>query len=184
MTIICAYDDGGSIWIGSDRQSTYGESKLDGGPKWRVWPDVGEKGIALGWAGPTRVSNLIDRCADDIISAPGPNDVSDILKQAIINDGWKLQENEGEGPSVALGFILVMAGAISLICCDFTMVPVRVGQFVADGSGELYAMGAASAVKQIRGPDPVAGMLRIAIEGAIENNVGCGGEPWIESLPS
>lgn len=173
MTICCAYTDGKTTWIASDRQVSVGGSKkrLAGG-KWVELPS----GWWVGLSGFTRGSLLLEAASEQTYDAGG---LVQRIRSLILADAWVPYDPE-PGPAMhRMAALLARPGELWEMTADFGAMRVCPWELAAIGSGQDLARGAAFALGQkASGLDIVSVSIRAAVYG----DTGCGFEPWAMAL--
>lgn len=180
MTIICAYKDSESIVYGSDKRITFDSgTTYDVCKKWIQIGEENESGIIIGAAGSARLDNLIMSSAKNFGTAKSPYEIADLIKRAVIADTWKeTKDEDGEPQSYNIDLLLICDGNIYRIGSDFSVTPIPEFTFVAAGSGENLALGAAFATKNKKPKE----ILKVAIQAAIKHDPNCGGTFVIDEI--
>lgn len=180
MTIICAYKDSESIVYGSDKRITFDSgTTYDVCKKWIQIGEENESGIIIGAAGSARLDNLIMSSAKNFGTAKSPYEIADLIKRAVIADTWKeTKDEDGEPQSYNIDLLLICDGNIYRIGSDFSVTPIPEFTFVAAGSGENLALGAAFATKNKKPKE----ILKVAIQAAIKHDPNCGGTFIIDEI--
>ena len=176
MTILVALHDpkGKCTWIGSDRRIVFGSIIKDHDLKWLVSDDDDR---AISMCGGARGFHLIKRNEKAIWSCRDVWAVSDLLRELIRGDDWKVSEGDGSQVYDMSAIWATNAGVV-MICSDFTVIEIPPDTFHADGGGSEIGYGVAYA---LRGR-PAEKIVRTAIGAAVKHHSGCGGEPWVHQL--
>ena len=184
MTVICALHHDGETWIGADSRVM-----LSGGTplptvaqKWRV-DHTGRR--AVGASGDGRTVMLI-REASIFSRTTTASDVANFLRDLVRDDGYAGKASDDRG-AIGYGSTFIYADATGVwdIDSEFAAWRIEDGRLWARGSGMDYALGADFVMR--------AGNLRefsehpgtrigMAVKAAIENDAGCGGEPFVKRL--
>lgn len=174
MTVICAMSLDGETWIGADRRTTFGNYiHYDDAEKWLII-----EGRAIGFSGHSRMKQLIITHKVDLTGHP--YDVCESLKKIVNEDGWKIDAKDGDPQRFEIEGLIVNERGIWRIDSGFSAHPIPLGSFVAVGSGEECALGAAYAVMQ--GEHTARKVVRTAILAACAVNRGCGGTPFVYQM--
>lgn len=177
MTIICALHQHGETWIGADSRTSFGHQVYDHTQKWLVATDGA---LAVGLCGSGRARYLLEQVGEELFFQADAHSVAKRLHQAIIDDGWPLKKEDGGPNWITGGAIYADTTGVWQICCDFGVNAMPSGVFLADGSGEQFARGAAHTVaRHEAGPEQVVG---VALEAACRFDSGCGGRLMIRRL--
>lgn len=176
MTIVCAYRlPSGETWLGSDtRVSSEGFIYPERAVKWQRF---GKWALTL--TGPKASHELALRYAAEVRDCVHPRGVSGVLMGACKASDWETLENKGGSPVYATNGILVSVEGIWLLSGNGCVSAPAWG-FLASGSGEDFAYGAAHALLQdaeSHGGDVV---VRRAVEAAIAFRSDCGGDVVVE----
>jgi hypothetical protein len=188
MSVIVAYTDGISTWIGSDTNSSRGDySAVDVGPKWfeggdRWW---------YGHVGSLRVANVI---SENIIHLTGPYYADDKFtpqrfaqRLIAVLEGAHIKPVCGPEEAVPRWFhggILVRPGEIWDIDSTMALARYPVHRLVARGSGAEFALGADIAFATLIDKNSNVSntfRLMVAIKAAQENHSGIRGQ-WIKGI--
>lgn len=176
MTTLCAYqrEPGGSIWIGSDQQQSFGDtSEWLCCPKWRILAGFGAFGAA-GAAVAIELGELVLR------GRPGSGrEFGEMIRARCEEISWAPDCRSGEAPNRQASAMAVLGGQLWYIELGTGLAQeIPVGEFAAYGTGGDFALGAAHASMDL---DPGEILFR-AIEAAIRYDVWSGGDPWIREL--
>lgn len=169
MTLICALRRGGETWIGSDQYGTFADGvRVRTGPKWILgaW--------AIGHAGALRAKNLI-QANMECLSHNEPFEVANAIRELLHTDRWSILDRPGDPENYDQNWILASGRGVWVVDASFSIVPSK--EFVADGSGRDYALGAAAVAEG--GPKQV---LEAAIRATVKLVTHCGGKPWVRKL--
>lgn len=180
MTIICAYKDAESIVYGSDKRITFDSgTTYDVCKKWIQIGEENESHIIIGAAGSARLDNLIMSSAKNFGTAHSPYEIADLIKRAVLADTWKeTKDEDGEPQSYNIDILLICDSNLYRIGSDFSVTPIPEFTFVAAGSGENLALGAAFATKNKKPKE----ILKVAIQAAIKHDPHCGGTFVIDEI--
>lgn len=181
MTVIAAYKDDIGIHLGSDSRVTYSNGpKYDLGNKWRLLRSKGSKfSIYIGCAGSARLDSLIMANSKLIEGATSAFEIGDFIKRAVITDAWKEEKDEGGEPqNYDIDILIIFKNNIYRVGSDFSVVQIPDFTFVAIGSGESFALGAAYVSRNKGGKE----LLRTALQAAINYDVNCGGKIHISLI--
>lgn len=177
MTVLCAlHEPSVGTWIASDRLETrgWGRRLLPGG-KWVLGSHW-----AAGISGNAVLLDVIREHEDWLSADMSARDFAKALVEHRRDSGWapvKSDPDDGGPPRYDGRFILASAKEIWEI--DAAAHCHRsVAAFA--GGGDDGAQGAWFACQAIGVPASRA--IRIAIEAAIDQHAGCGGEPWVHLL--
>jgi hypothetical protein len=179
MTILAAYTDGVTTWIGSDLAGTMenGYIKL----LKRKW--LGAEGWWYGHGGDLRVANLIERNATPLLrDVKDPAEFIDRLKRLYDDNGIKchFDDNRGAGCYGNEG-ILVRAGAVWGIGQSLALLPADPDAVMCRGVAEHVAEAAAWGYQRAQpGADPHK-LIAVALEAAAHFNVWLRGV-WQETV--
>lgn len=169
MSICVALKAANGVWIGSDTMAVNCSVKEHIGKKWghcgRYW---------IGICGQVRAHNLVAAKADVIATTPTVGGVIEQLRDILLADKWKTEDDVGQPPRFKSEFIVTdgdrivsVGGGFGFIDCD---------SFAAIGAGTEAALGARTVARYLpRDPDDI---LLSMLAAAIEINHNCGGEPW------
>lgn len=177
MTIICAFHKPGvGTWIGSDTQETENgisffllHSKWARSQRWAAG--------SCGWA---ICGNVLRSQADYLLD----NDVTpETFRERLRNSltaASVCPQEKAMMPDYEIGILL--AGPDGVYDFDNHLQYTKRVGFVAKGSGELLAYGAAHVLQQ-RDIDPVELLFR-SMSAAIRYDIQCGGKPVIGFIPA
>ncbi len=177
MTIGCAMlDDKNEVcWLGTDTLLIHDYHLSNGGPK-----RVRHNGITVLVAGPSFLNSIIKTALEKVFPTEADVKSANELTAAIRTEceirKWVGFNEEGkpEGRSVEL----LLTDGIKVFAVDSYLYAHECREeFSAIGAGSAYAHGAAHAAKQMEAG--AARTVRLAVTAAIENNLYCGGEPWV-----
>lgn len=177
MTTILGFRSGGVSWLAADYRLC-GPNPL---------PVDAEKVMLHGrWmlalSGDTRLLDLVDARSHDIAAACSARDVAEILRQAVISDGWKIKDGPGSPEYGNFSIFLAAEDGLWYIACDFQVIRVADDRIIGAGSGHEYAEGAfAAGYEPGKSPEPY---LRRAIEIAARFDPGTGGTVRVERVPA
>lgn len=171
MSVICGIHRDGETWIGADSRTTFGGHILEPCKKW-VFGD----GVAVGFVGPSRMTYLLS--LEGVPDGWEPDAAATWMQNAIVEDGWSARTPEGEPQEYQVSGLYANREGLWVLCCDFTAVKIPEGQFVADGTGEGYAYGAAFALSE-REPQVI---VRNALMAACKYHNTCGGDLLVMKL--
>jgi hypothetical protein len=177
LTIICAYHKPGvGTWIGSDIQETEnGQRSFLLHSKWAR----GESWAASG-AGWSIHLNVLHSQADYLLAdGLSPEIFRERFRNSLLAAGVRPQ---GERLLPDLECSLLLAGSGGLYDFDEHLQYTKRVGFVAKGSGERYAYGAAHALEP-ETDDPMK-LLYVSMCAAIHHDVHCGGKPVIGFIPA
>lgn len=180
MTVVCALHMDGYTVIGADSRVTIGQNTRlpSAAKKWHISPDK-TQAIASTGSGRTlvliRESNILDK-------ASGSHEVAEFLRELIKKDGYASSADDGRG-ALSFGDTYLYADASGVWDIDsrFATWPIDDGVLWARGSGMDYAVGAGFAMQKDASLNPYY-RVRMAIEAAIANDLGCGGDIFIEHI--
>jgi hypothetical protein len=195
MSVIAAYTDGTSTWIGSDTNSTCDHANLDTGPKWFEGAD----GWWYGHVGSLRVANVIseniaaltgflsawrriapDPCCDDRFTPQSlPARLIELLERAHVKPFYR----DETVPLWFNGGILTRPGEIWDIDPMLGMALCPEHRLVARGAGADYALGAAYAVERMSPAASPSFRVETAVLAAQEHHYGIRGL-WLKQLRS
>lgn len=181
MTVIAAYKDDIGIHLGSDSRITYSNgTKYDLGNKWRLLKSKASKySIYVGCAGSARLDNLIIANSKLIESATSAFEIGDLIKRAVISDAWKEEKDDGGEPqNYDIDILIIFKNNIYRVGSDFSVIQIPDFTFVAIGTGEPYALGAAHSSRNKSGKE----LVRLSIQAAMHYDVNCGGRIHITLL--
>jgi hypothetical protein len=183
MSVIAAYTDGTSTWIGSDTNSTCDYSSVDTGPKWFGGAD----GWWYGHVGTLRVADIIRRNMM-VLTEKGMNELPRFFAFRMITlletHRIKPVYSDGEStPKWCHGGILARAGEIWDIDPMLSMVLYPEHRLVARGAGADYALGAAYAVELVSPNAAPSFRVETAVLAAQEHHCGIRGL-WLKQLRS
>lgn len=174
MTIVCGYKDrDGAVWIGADSQATGGRF---------IFPESVDKIVRLGCWTIVHCGNgtslaLLRRKGQAIAEASDPYHVIEIMQGIYGDADYRRRPDEDGAPDYEQACVLATARAVWGVGSDGSLWEPKWG-FVAIGSGQDYAYGAATVLHQ--GGMPADIVLRFAIRAACEFETGCGGEVRVE----
>ena len=133
----------------------------------------------IGAAGSARLDNLIMSSAKNFGTAHSPYEIADLIKRAVLADTWKeTKDEDGEPQSYNIDILLICDSNLYRIGSDFSVTPIPEFTFVAAGSGENLALGAAFATKNKKPKE----ILKVAIQAAIKHDPHCGGTFVIDEI--
>lgn len=168
MTIIAAYDDGSTVWIGSDSCAIAGDTKTEHGSKL-----IRFKNYCIGYAESYRVSDILKEAKSiprTIKSTKGIRKLRDIIREAMIKyTGSNAVDWEREDQITHPVLILIACPlGIYEIQEDYAILKHK-GGYATIGSGGDYALGALAFAREndmiyrhgCSGKDVVAGALKI-----------------------
>ena len=181
MTCIAAVKDVERIYYGSDSRVTYDEGPCyDVVNKWRIIPGRSYKyPIYIGAAGSSRLDNLIVSSAKNLENATTCFELADMLKKAIANDLWSHNKDDnGDPQTYSVEMIVIFESNLYRISSDLSVTEIPQLEFVAVGSGEPYALGAAYACRNKNGKD----RIKNALQAAIKYDPNCGGRIQINMI--
>jgi ATP-dependent protease HslVU (ClpYQ) peptidase subunit len=176
MTIICAmHEPGVGTWIGSDRLRGGSRKVIMAKPKFIL---VG--GWAIGVAGYARAADAVEMACERIAACKSVQDVAVALRQVLKADGFE-RATDSQVENYGSDFIVAAVDGVWDIDAGFAISPIPNRTLHANGSGQDEARGAAYAARALDVTD--AGLIvRVAVEAAISNCQGCGGEPFVHLL--
>lgn len=178
MTAIVAYKDSEFIYYGSDsRVSFESGSVYDTSNKWRIMAGRNaKKPMLIGCAGSARLDNLIVSSAKNFETAESIFEVADVIKKAIVLDGWKEEKDEGgDPPCYSVDLLVIFEKKLYRVGSDLSVTEIQDFQFVAVGSGEPYCLGAAYGSKSKKPKE----MIKIALQAAMKFDPSCGGRMFM-----
>ena len=175
MTIICAMQDEGCAWIGSDTLSVNTDDELiHVGSKW-----VCGSGWGLGVSGNHKTQLVINRHAAELFD--GLDDIDELCERlAKIFTGEDFKRSEDKLGAPFWGGWYVAATAARIWTLDSTLAAVEFEVFAAEGQGSQFAKGVAYAAQDLGWSGEK--VVRTAIEAACTHLTTCGGEPWVQRL--
>jgi ATP-dependent protease HslVU (ClpYQ) peptidase subunit len=177
MTIICALHDQGETWIGCDSRGVLNDIPMDNMRKW-----VLADGWWIGVAGHARTLDLVLHRSQDLVKdINGPHDFTRNLLDFFAEHGFSKREGDARPPSYGNWFILVRGDQIWSINECMAVTNIFDGQFWADGSGQLLAMGAAYALMTEENVSPKE-VVRESMAAAVELDINCGGKLWTRKV--
>lgn len=176
MTVLCAVRDGWRTFIAADSRTCFGDQYFDHTRKWHLSP-CGKMAFAL--SGQNRVPYLMEGWWRKKGKKDARAFATD-LKKALLADGWKMTEVEGESQDARVSGFFVDKG-LWMITCDFTAMKVPDKVPMADGSGERFALGAMWA-HRLDHYDDWSDMLRVGVEAAIAHDCRCGGDVFVDVI--
>ena len=182
MTIVCAYRPEGSdvVWMASDSLTVGGDFAFP--ERSRKVQRVG--GWLIGSSGSDRIHEIVAALGVGdgrrVVDGDSPWDVRDCIMGAIRVGGWEPERQDRGGNPPAFGFSAILArrGGLWGVAGEGSVWEPRWG-FVAIGSGQAYAYGAALALV---GDAQPGYLVRRACEVAIEFRTDCGGEVVVETV--
>lgn len=171
MTIVCAYRAGDETWLGSDTRVTsegfiYPE-------RCEKWTRAGKWALAL--AGSSAGHEAVRSSLGALADCAEPRDVGRYLLKLFAEGDWEKLENKGGPPVYASNAILASADGVWMVSGN-GVVSAPVWGFVAAGSGEDFAYGAAYAVRGVSAEF----LVETAVRAAIEFRSDCGGDVVVE----
>ena len=177
MTVLIAVRAENSVWIGGDcRVSQNGTTICDNFPKWRKHGD-------LWWssAGYQRIYQLADRKIYSTVPKQHPLDLCEAIRLEVIADSWSTDHCQGGAPVDYQFDLLATDGArIVKYRGDGSAVVLHsLGTILAIGSGEEYALGAATAVLPVEGAEMA---VHAALAAATRFSQSCGGDLFIKEI--
>jgi ATP-dependent protease HslVU (ClpYQ) peptidase subunit len=177
MTIICAmHEPGVGTWIASDtmrggsRKIVMDKTKFTICGKW-----------AIGVAGYARAADVLDIATSSIAECDSIGAVAVKLRDALRDDGFRQADNGDLTVNYGTEFVVASAGGVWDVDAGFAITPIPAGRLHANGSGCDEAIGAAYAARALGCVDGER-IVRLAVEAAISNCQGCGGEPLVYLL--
>lgn len=138
MTIICAYSDGESTWLGSDQLLTRGEQRtlLKGG-KWAIHPS----GWAAAMAGDELLSGILRTRIDDFCyNTDDPWLFLKRYRDLLPEYGVEMKRDSAGLPDLP-GMLLARGGKLWEIDRAFSVVRWDTHRLLADGAAWQYAYG-------------------------------------------
>lgn len=174
MSICVALKTGNGVWIGSDTMAVNCSVKERIGKKWvqcgRFW---------IGICGQVRAHNLVAAKAAAIATTPTVESVIEQLRETLLADKWKTEDDVGQPPRFRSEFIVTDGDRIVSVGGGFGFIDCE--SYAVIGAGTEAALGARSVMDGLlwQDEDMLGGML----VAAIEVNHNCGGEPWTFFVP-
>jgi ATP-dependent protease HslVU (ClpYQ) peptidase subunit len=177
VTILCAFaESDGSVWIGSDQQTTAGTERWFLGPKWIV----GE-GWAIGFAGAHGLGHIAAQQWERLEQKEASG-FAEALRAHLDSIGWEPNKENGHEPHRVGALLLVVGGRIFRIDLGLGVaVELTAEKFWAFGSGDEYAIGSAWAAGCVR-RNTTEDIMRMALAAAIQFDIYCGGVPWLAKI--
>lgn len=173
MSICVALNDGNGVWIGSDTMAVNCSVKERIGKKWvqcgRFW---------IGICGQVRAHNLVEAKAAEIATVATLSGVVETLRDILLADKWKTEDDVGQPPRFRSEFIITDGEKIVSVGGGFGAINCN---FAAIGAGIEAALGARSVMAHMTWETENALVTMLAA--AIEVNHNCGGEPWTFFVP-
>lgn len=178
MTIICALHVDGGTWVGADHQVTAsGVIIPTRAKKWVMSQDLQR---AVGVCGDAR--SLVVLGSANIFAGGSPIEVATSIREILRADGHVGKADDDRGPlRYGNSFIYADPTGVWDIDPEFAVWRVEDERLWARGSGMDYALGADYAMRHVAKAAPQS-RLMIAVNAAIENDVGCGGPVFVERL--
>ena len=161
MTIICAGHNGKRMWIGSDTLVDSAGTKLYKAFKWVVWG-----GWAVGVAGESRAQDVLEHHAKKLFDdLSGAFEFAERVRSIFKDHDFDLKPARDNQAPPNSGQWMILAKApdrLWAIGPDFSILDM--GDFAADGSGQAYALGAASVLSGIS-----KGTIERCLEAAVKH---------------
>jgi hypothetical protein len=178
MTILAAYTDGVTTWIGSDLATTDAAGNLYEVP--RKW--LGAEGWWYGHTGDLRVLNLIERSAIPLLhDVKDPAEFIERLKRLYEDSGVKAHYHDDHGAGCyGNGGLLVRAGEIWDIDEGLGVLPIAKDAVWCRGSAALIGAAAAWGFQRVAITNPHE-LVSVALMGAARFNAHIRGV-WQETV--
>lgn len=185
-TIIAMKDEKMGVVIASDRQVSAGLRKnymVDETAKWLISED---HMWAVASSGRYRTMTILRSCADTVLhKLESPDDFVYRLQQALADNNFAHRASDGESEpdrhlTMDCQFILTNGHQIWSISHDYSVFEIN--DFIAEGSGAEYAMGALHALKATKSKLKSVEIVLIALGASVSYDAGSGGDPFIAAL--
>lgn len=180
MTVVAAYTDGVSTWIGSDTCAVSSSGQpFELGPKWA--------GVEHGWwfghCGDCRAANLVEAAAPESLFDPAftPMQVANAIRDLFVRDGFHAKYENDVVPNYDNSGIIARAGQVWDVDGCFCVVRMPAGALHARGSGGHWATAAAFGVQQVTVAHRPAALMRVALDAAARFDVNIRGQ-WTRVL--
>jgi ATP-dependent protease HslVU (ClpYQ) peptidase subunit len=181
MTVIAAMSKDGVTCVGSNTGYTIANSSfIDSG----VAPWIFFGDWALGVTGSMFVLNLLRRHFEkDKASLQRVEEVVNKIRTLLFDADIGKKEGDDATWSYDIWCILVhKSGKIWDIDEGLCEAPIPIGRLWARGSGEQYALGAATALERFSSSIESTDTVKICVDSAIENDLYCKGTTFVRVL--
>lgn len=173
MTIICALSskDGDTIAFAGDRHLSYGQrTSIMHTPKW-----VDIDGIWIGVAGRLIFAQALKEIKKEewLNVVKSPVAFRKLMHDNLIQNGGATPLKDNEDYFPVSGIIIIPGHGMWHFNGDLMPVPVKAGDFVATGSGEEYAYGAAYAHMLPNNNCDIYGTVLVATLAAAKHDMNC-----------
>ena len=174
MSICVALKAANGVWIGSDTMAVNCSVKEHIGKKWvhcgRYW---------IGICGQVRAYNLVAAKTAAIATTPTVESVIEQLRDVLLADKWKTEDDVGQPPRFKSEFIVTDGDRIVSVGGGFGFIDCEA--YAVIGAGTEAALGARSVMARM--PWETENALITMLAAAIEVNHNCGGEAWTFFVP-